>query len=125
LKKLALVLFASLAPISVVQAQNMPLSQFLTKANALEKKGAMALFSGDMGLLKKEMAASAKALRAERLAAQQAGRKPAFCPPEKQTGMAVTEILSHFRAIPAAQRDRMRTKDGFRSLLATKYPCPA
>jgi len=116
------VLFAAL-PLTAAQAQNMPLAQFLDKATKLEKKGAMALLSSDFGRLKKEMQASAGALRQERLAAQQAGRQPAYCPPAKQGGVGVQEILGHFRSIPAAQRARMTTKDGFRSLLARKYPC--
>lgn len=116
-------LFLLAALPAAAQAQNMPLNQFLVKAAALEKKGAMALFSGDMRRLKKEMQVSAKELRTERLAAKAAGKKPAFCPPEKPTALGISEILTHFRAIPPAQRDRMRTKDAVRSLLATKYPC--
>ena len=119
---LALCLAAAPAAAS---AQAMPLSQCLDKANALEKKGPLALLSSDLKLLKKEMAGASAALRAERLAAQKSGRKPAYCPPAKQAGMGVDEILGHFRAIPAAQRARMTSKDGFRSLLARKYPCRA
>jgi hypothetical protein len=103
----------------------MPLNQFLTKATALEKKGAMALFSSDMRLLKKEMNASFKELRAERVAALAAGRKAAYCPPQKSESLGVNEILGHLRSIPAAQRARMRSTDGFRSLLARKFPCRA
>jgi hypothetical protein len=110
-------------PLSAAGAQTMPLSLFLEKANALEKKGAMALFSGDFKLLKKEMGASAEQLRAERVAAEKAGRKPAYCPPAKAEGLAVKEILGHFRAIPPGQRARMTSKDGFRGLMVRKYPC--
>jgi hypothetical protein len=124
MKKLLLAAFVAALPMTALSAQNMPLPQFLNRATALEKKGAMALFSSDMRLLKEEMAASAQALRAERLTAQTAGRKPAFCPPEKQAGLTVDEILGHFRSIPEAQRTRMSAKDGFRSLMARKYPCP-
>jgi len=125
MRKLGIGLLIALAPLSSVSAQNMPLNQFLAKAGALEKKGAMALFSSDMGRLKKEMQVSAQQLRAERLAAQAAGKKPAFCPPQKPTALGVSEILGHFRAIPPAQRERMRTKDALRNLLAKKHPCPS
>jgi hypothetical protein len=125
MRKTVLILILAAAPISAVVAQNMPLPQFLAKAAALEKKGALALFSSDMGLLKKEVRASAGALRTERLAAQRAGRKPAYCPPEKQSGLGVAEILGHFRSIPADRQARMTTRDAFRSLLAKKFPCPA
>jgi len=123
MRKIAFVLLIALAPVTAANAQNMPLNQFLAKATALEKKGPMALFSSDMGLLKKEMQASGKELRAERLAAKAAGRAPAFCPPEKGVEMDAKEILSHFRSIPQAQRNRMRVKDAFRSLMVRKYPC--
>jgi hypothetical protein len=106
-------------------AQSMPLPTFLAKADALKKKGPLALFSGDLKTLKKEMQESAKLLRAERLAAAQAGKKPAFCPPEKGAAMGAEEILGHFRLIPAAERAKMSTKDGFRSFMMKKYPCKA
>jgi hypothetical protein len=123
MRKIAFVLLLAAAPLSAANAQNMPLNQFLAKATVLEKKGPMALFSSDMGRLKKEIQNSAKQLRAERLAAKAAGRKQAFCPPEKGSSLNSSEILSHFRSIPPAQRERMRTKDAFRSLMARKFPC--
>lgn len=125
MQKLAVALLLSVVPVTAAQAQNMPLNQFLDKATALEKKGAMALFSSDIGRLKKEIQNSGKELRAERLAAAAAGRKPAFCPPEKGASLNSSELLSHFRSIPQAQRARMRTKEAFRNFMARKYPCPA
>jgi hypothetical protein len=104
-------------------AQNMPLTTFLSKAEALNKKGPLALLSSDLGLLKREMQGSANALKSERTAALKAGRTPAYCPPNS-TPMSSDEILSHFRSIPPAARSQMTTKDGFRSLMAKKHPCP-
>jgi len=121
--KIAFVLLLALAPLSAANAQNMPLDQFLARATALEKKGPLALMSSDLGRLKKEMQNSGKAIGMERKAALKAGKTPAFCPPEKQAGFSPKDILGHFRAIPAAQRARMTTRDGFRSLLANRYPC--
>lgn len=103
----------------------MPLNQFLDKATALEKKGPLALLSSDIGRLKKEIQNSGKELRAERLAVGAAGKKPAFCPPEEGASVNSTELLGHFRSIPQAQRNSMRTKDAFRSFMARKYPCQA
>lgn len=114
-----------LAAVPATALHAMPVSQFLTKANALEKKGAMALFSSDMNLLKKEITDGAAQLKAEREAAVRAGRKPAYCPrPGVKGSLNSKEILTHFRAIPAAQRG-MQVKDGLRGLLARKFPCPA
>jgi hypothetical protein len=125
MRKTALFLVLTLAPLAGANAQNMPLNQFLAKAAALEKKGPLALLSGDMKRLKNEVQSSANELRTERLAALAARKRPAFCPPQKPTGVGVSEILGHFRSIPAAQRARMRTKDAWRSLMVKKYPCPA
>ena len=114
-----------LAAVPVTALNAMPVSQFLAKADALEKKGAMAMFSSDIGVLKKEITDSAAQLKAERQAAQRAGRKPAYCPREGAKGsLDSKEILTHFRAIPPAKRG-MQVKDGLRSLFARKYPCPA
>ena len=124
-KKALTILLALTAPTAALHAQAMPLPQFLAKATALEKKGAMAIFSGDLKLLKKEITGSAGQLRAERLAATKAGRKPAYCPPEKGGGIGSQELLTHFRSIPPAQRERMQVRDGMRSFMARKFPCPA
>ena len=125
MRKIALGFLILAMPFSAAQAQTMPLPQFLTKATALKKKGPLALFSSDLKLLQKEVQASGSQLRAERLAAAKAGRKPAYCPPDKGGALGAEEVLAHFQSIPAAQRERMRVKDGMRSLFARKYPCPA
>jgi hypothetical protein len=125
MRKIALgLLLAATAP-TAAHAQTMTVADFLARAEALQKKGAMALFSGDIGKLKGEIVNSGKQLRAERLSAQKAGRKPAFCPPERGKGSVNSnELLAHFRAIPPAQRG-MSVKAGFAGLMRKKYPCPA
>jgi hypothetical protein len=45
MQKFVAALFLTILPLSVAQAQNMPVSQFLAKADALKKKGPLALFS--------------------------------------------------------------------------------
>ena len=105
-------------------AQSMRADIFLQKAEALKKKGPLALLSGDMGKLKKEISGSAAQLRTERLAAVKAGQKPSYCPPEKG-GLGVEEILGHFQSIPAAERSRINTKEAFKRLMVKKYPCRA
>ncbi len=110
-------------PIAGLQAQSMPISTFLAKADALKKKGPMALFSGDIGLLKKEVQNSAKNVRNEQIAAKKAGKKLPYCLPEKASFNS-TELLDHFRALPPAQRSAP-VQAGFVSLVRKKYPCPA
>lgn len=121
MKMIVLALACGAAPLSAAAA--MPLSQFLPKAEALAKKGAMAIFSSDLGVIKKEMETSGSQIRAERLAAIKAGRKPDFCPPSKGSFNA-DELLNHLRAVPAAQRG-MPFKAAYKSFLVKKFPCPA
>ena len=96
---------------------------FLAKSEALMKKGPMALFSGDVGVLKKELRTASTQLRAARLAVVKAGGKPAYCPPDKGS-MNSNELLAHLRAIPQAQRG-MSFKAALGGLLVKKYPCSA
>ena len=104
-------------------AHSMTVSTFLSKVEALQKKGAMALFSSDVGLLKKEGMTAGKAIRAEQIAALKAGRKPTMCMP-KGAGINSNEVIAHFRSIPAAQRG-MTVKTGLEGLMRKKFPCPA
>jgi hypothetical protein len=121
-KKLLAAALLAIVPLGAAQA--MDVAAFLAKADALQKKGMMALMSSDYKLLKNEIIAHSQTLRSERLAAQKAGRKPAYCPPAK-SGLKSDEILAAFRSIPAAQRPRTDVKDALRALLARKYPCRA
>jgi len=120
MKKLILGALLIALPLSALQAMNV--AAFLQKADALEKKGMMALFSSDYRLLKSEVEAASATLRTERLAAERIHRHGAYCPPA-QAGLKSDEILAYFRAIPAAQRPRMDVKVALRGLLARKYPC--
>lgn len=113
----------ALAPVAAANAQAMTVATFLGKVDGLKKKGPMALFSGDIKVLKGEVQNSAKQLRAEQNAAKSAGRKAATCMPEKAT-TDQKELLAYFEAIPPAQRGAT-VKQAFASLMRKKYPCAA
>jgi hypothetical protein len=121
-RMLAAVLLGAV-PLSAASA--MPVSAFLQKADALQAKGMMALFSSDYGLLKAEVTNASAQLRSERLAARAAGRRPAYCPPQDQGSLDSKELLAAFRTIPPAVAARTEVKDALRALLARKFPCPA
>jgi hypothetical protein len=104
-------------------AQNMPVSTFLEKADALKAKGMMAMLSSDIGLLKAEVQAAALSYRKERKAAEAAGRKPEVCPPEKGS-LNTDELTASFRAIPAEARPRTTIKQAWIGFMKRKYPCP-
>ncbi|HYI41122.1 MAG TPA: hypothetical protein VE053_12475 [Allosphingosinicella sp.] len=120
--KLFAALALALVPLGAAQA--MDVATFLVKADAVQKKGMLALMSSDYKLLMREIETQAGALRAERLAAERARRRPAYCPPAKQS-LTAKEILTAFRTISAAQRPRIQVKDALRALMARKYPCRA
>ena len=120
MRKIVLAVALLTVPLSGLHAMN--LAEFLQKADRLEKKGMAAMFSGDFRLLKGEIQTASQALRAERLAAERAGRRGAYCPPAR-SGFKSSELLAHFRAIPAAQRPGMPVKDALKSFLVRKYPC--
>jgi len=49
MRKIAFGFLIMAMPVTGAQAQSMPLPQFLAKAEALKKKGPLALFSSDLG----------------------------------------------------------------------------
>ena len=121
IRKTAAAMLLAATPLAALQGQTMPVSQFLAKADALQQKGAMALFSSDFRLLKREIQNSGKQLRAEQDAARKAGRKPSTCLPQK-AAMNSSELLAHFRSIPPEQRN-MPVKAALAGLMRKKYPC--
>lgn len=123
MRKVVVALLVALAPAGELHAQSMPVSDFLSRAEALKKKGMMAMLSKDFRILKAQIQNSGKQLRAEQNEAAKAGRKPATCMPPKAS-VAPDELLEHLRSIPPQQR-AMSIKAGFAGLMRKKYPCPA
>ncbi len=122
MRKGAVALLMALAPAGALHAQSMPVSDFLTRAEALKKKGLMAMVSKDLGVLKAEIQNSGKQLRAEQNEAAKAGRKPATCMPKKAS-FGPDELLGHLRSIPPQQRS-MSIKAGLRASCARNIPVP-
>ena len=106
-------------------AMAMPVATFLTKAEALQKKGALAMFSGDLKLLMNQIKADSAALRAENEAAAAAGRPKAYCAPEGGAKLNQKDVMEAMSAVPAANRTTVDTKSAIRAYLAKRFPCPA
>lgn len=124
MKKALLMTAATLSILATpVFAQNMPVSTFLEKADALKAKGMMAMLSPDIGVLKKEIQAAGLAARAERQAREAAGKPRLACPPEK-VSMNSDELIESFRAIPVAQQPRVTVKQAMTEMVRKRYPCP-
>jgi hypothetical protein len=108
--------------VSASPALAMDVATFLARADKLQKKGPLALFTSEYRLLKREAEGAGAQLKAENAALVKAGKRTPYCPPKKGS-LSSSELLSGFRAIPAADRPRTSVKDGMRIYLAKKWPC--
>ncbi|MEY4953356.1 MAG: hypothetical protein RL299_1780 [Pseudomonadota bacterium] len=100
---------------------DMNVATFLAKADALRAKGAMAMFSSDVEVLKTEGKAAGEAYRA-RLAKERAVGKPSSCPP-KGANVNSNELLNHLRAYPATAKPKVSMKQAMADFFIKKYPC--
>ncbi|MFB0612381.1 hypothetical protein [Aurantiacibacter poecillastricola] len=121
---LAIFVLGLLVVPAAAQAQDMRLDTFLQKAERLERRGALALFSSDLGLLKEEVQASARIYRQRIGADHDAGRAPHSCPPEEgSASLNSNDILEHFRSYPASRRQSVTVRTAFFDMMARRYPC--
>jgi hypothetical protein len=118
------ILAGAMLALAPVAATAMPVSTFLTKADKLQSKGPLAMFSGDLRLLMGQIKTDAGELRAENKAAEAAGRPKAYCTAPGGVRMSNRDILSAMNAVPPAQRARTSTKDALRAYFARGFPCP-
>ena len=103
--------------------QTMNAETFHQRAQAVKKKGAMAIFSrGEIKALMAEGQAAAKRAREQRLATIKAGGKPRSCPPEGSR-MGGDEFMTRLAAIPQAERKQIDMTEATTRILAVKYPC--
>jgi surface antigen len=117
---LGVALLALAAPASA-----MPVSTFLVKADALQKKGPLAVFSGDLKLLMNQIKSDSAQLRDENRALAAAGKRKAYCTPAGGVSLTNQDVLGAMQAVPVPQRASTSTKQAMRSYLARRYPCPA
>jgi hypothetical protein len=101
----------------------MSVAEFLQRSDALKAKGALALFSSELGQLRKEVTTAGEQLRAERLAAERAGRKPAYCPKAAAAQMDSDQLLAVMRAVPPADRPKLQVKEALRRHFVRTQPC--
>ena len=119
------ILAGAMLALAPVAATAMPVSTFLAKADKLQNKGPLAMFSGDLKLLMSQIKTDAAELRAENKAAAAAGKPKAYCTAPGGVKMSNRDILSAMNAVPPAQRARTSTKDALRAYFARRFPCPA
>lgn len=102
-------------------AARMTLAEFLPRANALQAKGAMALFSRDLKPVMNEMKAVSAEMKAESEQRRAAGLPKRACPPEG-TKLDSKQLLVMLNTIPPAERG-ISVKDGLIRAMARRYPC--
>lgn len=101
---------------------DMSVASFLAKADSLRAKGALALLSSDIKLLKTEGVAAGQAYRAQ-LVQERAQGRPSSCPP-KGTKIGSDQLIGHLRAYPAAARPRTTMRVAMADFFIKTYPCP-
>lgn len=94
---------------------------FLTRADALKAKGAMALFSSDMSLLKREGEAAGEHYKS-RLNQERAAGRPSSCPP-RNPKVDSDEFLSFLHSYPANVRGSTSLKTAIADFMIHKFPC--
>lgn len=120
--KLIVAAIALLVP-AMASAQSMGAEVFFQKAQALQRKGMMAMFSGDVKKLMKEAKAAGESARAQRLATLRAKEKPRYCPPAGSQRMGSDEFMQRLGAVPRADRIRINMTEAMIRILAVKFPC--
>ncbi|KUR73783.1 hypothetical protein AQZ52_00830 [Novosphingobium fuchskuhlense] len=101
----------------------MSVATFLAKAEALQAKGIMAMFSSDVTLLKEEAGGAAQAYRRQ-LKQEAAAGKPSACPPEHGS-INSNDLIAHMQTYAAADRPRISVGQAIADLFRKRYPCPA
>jgi hypothetical protein len=103
---------------------DMTLAQFLPKAEKLQKRGMLAMFSDDLKLVKREVEGASADYRARIEADRKAGKPAHSCPPPKGKGsMTSKELLAHFRSYPESRWSSVSVRSGFFDLMKKRYPC--
>lgn len=111
----------ALASPAMAAPGDISVATFLAKADALKAKGAMALFSSDMSLLKSEGQAAGAYYKA-RLAQERAAGRPSSCPP-KGVSVDSNELLAFLRTYPANTRPSTAMKSAIADFMIRKFPC--
>ena len=120
MKRLILVLAASMtlaAPLLAAPG-DMTVATFLGKADALKAKGAAALFSSDIKVLRAEGEAAGGAYKA-RLTHEKAAGRPSSCPP-KGARVNSDQLLAFLRTYPEAVRPRVSMKQAMAGLVSVR-----
>ncbi|MFA9199788.1 MAG: hypothetical protein ACEQR8_01190 [Cypionkella sp.] len=118
---LALAALAIAAP-AVAAPGDINAHAFYTKAVALKKKGVMALMSGQLKPMMAQMEDAGKRVRAQNLAATQAG-KALYCPPAQRKSAGAQFVIDKLAAIPENRRRQLTLTEAWREIMIGEFPC--
>ncbi len=121
--RLGLVVATAVLIPGAASAQSMVAETFFQKAQALQRKGMMAMFSSDVKKLMKEAKAAGETARAERLAALKAKLQPRYCPPPGAQRIGSDEFMQRLGALSRADRLRIDMTEAMIRIMASKFPC--
>ena len=113
------------APLLIAAAGDMSVATFLTKADALQRKGMLALMSSDLKLVVNEGKGAAAAYERNHKAAKARGEHHALGCPPKGTKYGQKDFMADMRAIPAAERGRTSVTQALTRGMARRFPCRA
>ena len=109
------------ALLAAASAPSISVADFLAKADALQKKGMLAMFSSDLGLLKSVTKDDIGAF-----AGQLKDHSASACPPKDSSGYKInftsTELLNYYRSVPQPRRT-ISSRQAFAEFMSSKYPC--
>ena len=108
---------------AMASAQSMSAEIFFQKAQALQRKGMMAMFSSDVKKLMKEAKAAGETARAQRLATLKLGGKPRYCPASGSQRMGSDEFMQRLGAMPRTERLKIDMTEAMIRILSVKFPC--
>jgi hypothetical protein len=123
-RRVALVLAGGLAIASAspaIAANEVSVSAFLARANALKTKGIAAMFSSEVKALR-ELGSNAGAQYRARLKRERAAGRPSSCPPPN-VKMDSDQFMAHLETYPAAIRDTVPLSTAVGDLFARNWPC--
>jgi len=100
---------------------DMTVAEFLPRADTLNAKGVMAIFSHDLRPLVAEVEAGMTGYRA-RLQTEKAAGHPSSCPPPK-VAMTSEDILKQMHSYPAAAQATTTVSAAIADFMIKRFPC--
>ena len=122
MRKLILFVLLAAAPLSALQAQNMPVAEFLRRSDALEASG-QGPATREWQRLQRELNESARLARRERAIARRENRAPRACLRPNVAASTSAEVFAFLRAMPAAEQQTTTVHQAYMQLMQRKFPC--